>query len=469
MKQTQEDLYRMTTDCAPNGATSAEGYFLSQLFRLLNQGRIRYVVMRNYDPLPFSSGGSDLDLLVAPEDAQKIRIALSEAMALSGGVPIGITESVGFFKAYMLGKAPGQSQWWGLRVDVNLGVYYQGSRLIDSDAVDFTSTYHNGVAVLPETHAGMLGVLKEILNNGKFAAHYMPAARHAAQTDWSSVSALLEPMGPGALAQLKNLLVASAPPADFAAWCTNMRRILLRHSLARRPIAYLMGRLRFAVSRIHRYLKPSGMIIAVLGVDGAGKSTLIQAMLPALQAATHNAVWIQHLRPSLLPPLARLKGAPQAPAGPTLDPHGSKPSGRIGSIVRICYLLLDYVLGYWLRVRPIIAKQPTIALFDRYVYDIAFDPRRFRINLPERIIRWLSVVAPEPHLVICLTGNPEVIAARKKELPVEETRRQIEALTAFTRSNPRAVLISTDGPIDETRDHALEAILGHLHHRQSDG
>jgi thymidylate kinase len=130
-------------------------------------------------------------------------------------------------------------------------------------------------------------------------------------------------------------------------------------------------------------------------------------------------------------------------------------------------LLLDYLLGYWLRVRPKIAKQPTVVVFDRYAYDIALDPRRFRIDLPKRVTEWFTKLAPKPDLIICLTGNPEIIAARKQELSVDETRRQIDALVDFAHQNTRAVLITTDNSIEESRDQTLQAILTYLSIRSS--
>jgi thymidylate kinase len=126
------------------------------------------------------------------------------------------------------------------------------------------------------------------------------------------------------------------------------------------------------------------------------------------------------------------------------------------------YLTLDYWLGYWIRVRPKIAKQPTVVLFDRYAYDMALDPRRFRIRLPASVAGLFAELAPKPDLILCLQGDPEIIAARKRELPIEETRRQVEALRAFASKESRAVLIATDTRVSETRDQVLGTILKFL-------
>jgi len=141
-----------------------------------------------------------------------------------------------------------------------------------------------------------------------------------------------------------------------------------------------------------------------------------------------------------------------------VDPHQSTPSGPIGSLFRLAYLTLDYIVGYWLSVRPKIAKRPAVVIFDRYAYDMVLDPIRFRINIPARIIGWLAALAPKPDLIVCLYGSPEIIAARKHELPVEETKRQVAALRAFASRQPQAVLVSTDTSLEETRDQVLHAM-----------
>ena len=172
-----------------------------------------------------------------------------------------------------------------------------------------------------------------------------------------------------------------------------------------------------------------------------------------------------HLRPGLLPPFARIKGKKTASTGPVLDPHGRKPSSAFSSGFRLVYLTLDYIFGYWLKIRPNIAKQPTVVIFDRYAYDMAIDPRRFRIALPNKVIRWFTRLAPKPDLIFCLHGNPDVIVARKRELPVAEVARQVDALKEFAANEPCAVLISTEGSIQQARDQVLNAIANYCDKR----
>ena len=211
-------------------------------------------------------------------------------------------------------------------------------------------------------------------------------------------------------------------------------------------------------SRVSRIVKPPGKMVAILGTDGSGKSTVINAISPVLMHATHGALTIQHLRPRLFPSLGSLKQSGVVEDDVVTDPHGAKPSGYFLSMVRLIYYLIDYIIGYWVRIRPQISKTPTIFLFDRYAYDLLIDPKRLRINLPRWVLRVFTMLVPRPDLIICLHGDPVVLTARKKELPLSEVRRQVEALIAFSKKEKKAVSVSTELPISDTRDLILEAI-----------
>lgn len=435
---------------------TGEAPFLQTLFDTLERAGLRYAVMRNYETLPLTAGGSDLDLLVSVRAGNEILAAILQVVDKMGAVAIGQSSSFGFRKVCVAGR-DGNGDWWGLRIDVNCGLAYKGARLLKEDFSSAVES-HRGLAVLNPGLAGVLGVLKEILNNGTAPARYMGSARAAAADDWGRVERLLAPMGPSAVETLRRLLIAGVPgPCPTEA--SRLRSQLARQAIRIDRGGYVRRRFLFEVSKFRRYLSPSGAMVAVLGVDGVGKSTVIEGIVPVLQEATHGACLVKHLRPGLLPPLSRLKGERRPQQGPVIEPHGSTPSGTLGSLMRVGWLLADYVLGYWVHVRPFVAKQPAVFLFDRYAYDMAIDPRRFRIGLSPGVIARFARLAPRPDLVLCLHAIPSVILGRKQELPEAEVRRQLDALRAFAARNPRAVMVSTEGSPDEVRDRVLHVLL----------
>ena len=434
--------------------------FLGKLFSLLEAKHIHYAVLRNYAPLPHSLGGSDLDILVQPDDENKARMAVANAINNSGGGIIGYSETPGFLKIFTFGYSTKSiSGWWGLQLDIFIGLRYAGAAVLLEDNVLSSHCHrHNDINVLSEGLASTLGVMKELLHNDLLPERYLSDTSEAISNDWTGLCKELAPVGKTALGLFRHLVLSSSDK-NIIKESKAFRRSLLRHAFYLSPFSFIKNRFLFECSKVRRFIKPPGLLLAVLGTDGAGKSTIISAISPVLIEATHGAFHVQHLRPSLLPPLARLKGRQAQQEGPVTNPHGSTQSGTFGSLLRIIYLLIDYVIGYWVKVRPKIARSPAIILFDRYAYDMSLDQRRFRIKLPTGLVQWLTRLAPKPDLIICLYGDPEIIAHRKKELPLNEVKRQTQALLEFARNEPRAVLVSTEGTIEQSRDDVLNTLL----------
>ena len=93
-------------------SNAPEAYFLHKLFAALNASNIRYAVMRNHEPLPYSTGGSDLDIFVEPSDAQAAKELLLSVVHSVAGDIIGVVQTWNFFEAYIIGSV--HKKWWGV-------------------------------------------------------------------------------------------------------------------------------------------------------------------------------------------------------------------------------------------------------------------------------------------------------------------------------------------------------------------
>ena len=440
-----------------------ESFFLQQLFLHLNTTGIRYAVLRNYETLPFSAGGSDLDILVHPDDKKMVQTAVGVAIRKAGGIAIGYAEKKDFFTVGAFGRGGADANvWWGLLIDVYVELRYATTaQLVNMNVLSSGFALHNGIHVLPDDLAAALAVLKMLLHKDQLSTRYLAGLSNTTLQNWDSLWIDMSPIGRPSFQLLREICMMEPGSAAILPKSRALRKMILHEAFARAPWIYIYNRLNHSWFKIRRFLRPPSLVISLLGTDGAGKSTVITAIEPVLSAATHGAFIVKHLRPGLLPPLARLKGKQIQQDGPVTDPHGSNPSGWFGSLLRVSYLMADFIMGYWLIVRPKIAKSPTIYLFDRYAYDMALDPRRFRITLPDRVIRWFTRLAPKPDLIFCLYGNPQILAARKQELPLKEVSRQVGALKAFAATETHAILVSTETTVEDTRDQILNAIVKH--------
>jgi thymidylate kinase len=169
------------------------------------------------------------------------------------------------------------------------------------------------------------------------------------------------------------------------------------------------------IHHLLRLLIPTGGWIAIIGPDGAGKSAVIDAICEQFRFAFHRVNRF-HLRPKSL---RRESGAQRV----VTDPHGKPPRGIFLSVLKVLFLMADYWLGYALRIAPAMRRSQLI-VFDRYVYDLLVDSKRVRYGGPVWLLRLAARLVPHPNMVILLDAPPEVLWARKREVPFDEVVRQ---------------------------------------------
>jgi thymidylate kinase len=431
-----------------------ESLFLHNLFKDFSESGLGYCVLRNYDQLPFSLGGGDLDLAVLPEHMDLAAKCVADVGAEYGATILMDYKSSGHM-IRLLGCH--ENEWWGAAVDLFPAMEYKGVAYLPAIYLIDNAKDYKGVRVANDVDASVTALIKELLANGVSRKGYFKEVATAYRADNDRVITLLDKMfsSAGVDALIQVLKHEEPSKREFARCVTELRREVVRRGW----ISKLPDRLGNLWRRLTRVIVPPGRAVAVMGTDGSGKTTLINAMMPVLGEVTHNELQYKHLRPGLLPALSAVtKGKSSCEDETVARPHEKKPSGWMMSLVRLMYYATDYYLGYWVKVYPNLMKRAHICIFDRYYYDFLIDPRRMRISLPRWIVAAVFKLAPQPSLVLCLGGEPETIYQRKPETSLDEVTRQVENLKAFSMENDRAVWIDTTNSVSKSADQSLTAI-----------
>jgi len=177
--------------------------------------------------------------------------------------------------------------------------------------------------------------------------------------------------------------------------------------------------------------------LVFVGSDGSGKSTVAER-LESRCAQQGKKLELFHWRPEILPSPERLLGRKISPHDAT-QPHAYPPRSRFISLLLRVYYLVDFWLGYFYRVKPALKRPNSVVLFERFYYDVIFDPKRYRLHQDVAVSRLLCSLAPRPDYIIALLGPPNVIHDRKKELTVTEIERQQKLIRVHFGSRPNVL------------------------------
>lgn len=191
------------------------------------------------------------------------------------------------------------------------------------------------------------------------------------------------------------------------------------------------------------------MLIAFLGPDGSGKSTLIERLRGEM-SQFFSAVTCLHFRPAVLFPKSQ-------PEGCTAPPSRGKARGVLSSLVQ----QVGWLAEYWFYLAFRRRAGGRLVIFDRYYYDVLVDPGRYRYGGPRWLVRLLAHLIPRPDVCIVLEAPATLIRDRKQEAAIEELEQSLVRYRELVSQIPNAHLISSARPIDRVTADARELILLH--------
>ena len=180
----------------------------------------------------------------------------------------------------------------------------------------------------------------------------------------------------------------------------------------------------------------SSLVISFMGTDGSGKSTLIKKLTKRLKK-NYRKIKYLHLRPYLFLTDSSVVNT---------NPHDQKlPLSQVGSLIKILTWLWMYYFFFLINLY----KKNQLIIFDRYAHDLLIDKIRYRFNLPKKFTQFILNLFPKPNLWIVLKAPIKLIEKRKKELSINELKRQMNEYINFSKKQKNMIIIDTSKTIEK--------------------
>jgi thymidylate kinase len=399
--------------------------FLAALFAALERAGLRWLVVRNHEDLP-DRAGHDVDVIVHPADAPRVDPLIREVVRRQG---LALLRAYAGVEHETFDVAAGDlSGRLLLHVDFQTAVRYRGRLLVD--AADLlahmrrVSTRDSVPLRVPEPAMESYALLLHAaLHKGALKDRYVERLAVLRDADPGGLERLaIQRLGHATGARLATV----RDEAGLLALRPRLRRALLRHHPAN-PVRQVWFRLHSGARQTRLRLWPRGVFAAFLGPDGCGKSSLTELLMERL-GGHEDVLKVHRVYMGSGEPLLPTRKVTRRLHGKTGPRAASKPIAvRDVSPRRLrgpLHVMADEILRYWVRVRPRMGPHGVV-LVDRYAYDV------LRVNnrtVQKPWFRRLAVaIIPSPQVTFLLEGDAETITARKRELTVLETTRQLEA------------------------------------------
>jgi len=181
-----------------------------------------------------------------------------------------------------------------------------------------------------------------------------------------------------------------------------------------------LNKCNYFMDYFRRIVHQKGLIITFSGVDGAGKSTIIERTKELFEKKFRKKVVVIRHRPSLFPILSAITlGKEQAEKNAANNlPRKGNNSSFLSSLLRFFYYFFDYLIGqFYVYIKHVLRGE--IVLYDRYYFDFINDSVRSNIRLPKSLLKLGYWFLLKPQLNFFLYADPEIILSRKRELEAD--------------------------------------------------
>lgn len=422
---------------------------ISNIIGFLNK-KADYAVLRNFEGLPNNNKSRDIDIIITKKSYKAIKRELVELIDKSGWRIITYLYSDRLITYVCARQAEYKTEIVQWDFFINTSVF--GILLMDAEEFLVNKKF-NGFLYYVDIECQFLD---KYLYNRAVGAQY--PEKYRATREKAEHSPIVEK-------KIKLLYGVNTVKECDKISSNKLLLTAIKTNLQQHPSKFLVNLICFLWTFCGNYIRSNtGFSIGFTGPDGSGKTTVIDQVLERLASVFRTAHKYYHFRPTLfgnLGEVAHSTGLKKEVDRDYSKPHRGGKTGALSSFARLLYYSLDYIVGYFVKVKSVI-RITRVVIFDRYYTDIICDSRRSRIYLNYKFLYWFGkIFIPSLDYNILLTARSETILARKRELDEEGIRRINERIDYLADKKGYKKILN-----EQTPEVAVDEILCHVFKNQ---
>lgn len=432
-----------------------ETIYLKCFFESLKQKNIKYGVLRNYEEI-MKGNFNDIDICIEKKYLKYIEGVVEECNKSLGWSTHLTIEKDGLKAIHIYTFINNELKI--IHFDFFENINWRGIELLRNESILKDTTIYEGIFIVNKNIENVICLISRLIYHGYVKEEYKTSIHKTCNNNTKFNEVLNSVVGDKIGNKISYYIVKN----DWKSIENLQFEIRKYTKFKSKKNIYKICK--YYIKSLKKVFTPRGLSVVFLGCDGSGKSTIINAVKDDFRRSfSKNDIKYFHWRPNLLIPIRNIKSKKQEnnDTKQITDPHQKKPYSKTLSLFKFLYYFTDYILGNIFKVYPAKIKSKFI-IFDRYYYDYFIDLKRYRMDLNINIISFLNKFVSKPDITFILIGNPEKIQERKKEITIEETKKQINMLIKFKKEFNNYVIVDVNKPIDDVVYSVNKNILDYL-------
>jgi thymidylate kinase len=409
--------------------------------------------MRNFEDLP-NNVSNDIDIITEIKYIGKIETILGDVKN-EGWIIFDVVKRE-FLNTYLLFNNCYRAPDF-LKIDIAFGLSYKGVIYCYPKTIIKTTKLYDRLHVLLPFNEFFVSLFQYLLVTGKVKDKNKKRLNIIFDHNRTEVETILLKT---TNTKITNLILKAFDENKFEnleAKINYVRTIFLVKAILKNPIIIIINIFKYFARILGRILQPKGIFVCLLGVDGVGKSTIINCLAKKSKQYLTGDDYVFSFNPSILKKLNKIKILRSSNINPDIRKVHNRWSGKYFSYIRLIYYSIDFIFGYFIKILPVIIRNG-IVFADRYFYDYMFNSERYNMQASLRILTLFKGIIPAPDATFFIVGDPQSIIYRKQELSLQDVITQQNRIRLIYRKFKNSYLIENNN-LGDTVDEIQKIIL----------